>query len=283
MKLSVLMATYDRWLPYFKSILSVKPAILKGSEIKLGIKADSKLNWFLYLIKSLVTKILLLDCQYSISRGGDHIGLTRDMLISNCGTEYFMFLDDDDYLVPSNLELILTELSNRENVDIVSFDYYLKSRSFRQFIEYTKWNWIPKYWFGKSDGLSMGIHSIVATRLYESLPKEYKYFRLCVDDMLPNHVMYLEADYILKFDGQVVVRDRGEESLMNSTHLLKYCEIVQSLEEFRDYLNKRLVADKDDIWKISLTNQIKYHEQKSGTAFAKLIHGYFQYEKLWTE
>jgi len=282
MKLSILMATYDRWIPYFKSILSVKPLLAKGSEVQLDIRVDSKLNIFLYWIKYLVTDILLYGTQFTIGRGGAYIGATRDMLVKNANGVFFMNLDDDDWIKPEGVRAMLP-ICNTDSVDIINFDFY--PQRYGGFTEFTKWNWLPTYWFGKDkSGLNIGQSSLFRKSLYLSLPEKYQYRRRLLEDMLPNHIMYLEANHIVKYGGSVVVRNRGDKSLTLTVSLLKYCEIVQSLEEFKEYLYSHLNQDTEKIWKIVLTNNIEYQAKYAGVdLYFKLLHGYFQYETLWKE
>lgn len=284
------MATYDRIGPYINSILSVKPFIKKGSDISLHIGVDTKLSKSTYLLKKCITKLILGDSQYTFSRGKDCVGKTRDLLIRKYESDYFMNLDDDDLISSIGFEKI-TELvrsldSHTSKFTIFNFDFYPVAK-FSKVSNFTKFNWIPQDWFSVDKGMpAIGQNSIFSRELYLSISKKYNYFRECVDDMLPNHVMYLTADEIIKLSNtKVIERKRGDKSLMLRSDMTKYSDIVFSLKDFHEFLDK-LDADKefkDMVWKVTLSNQLEYHGSKSGIDFSYLINmcftGYSKYKE----
>ena len=285
MKLAILMATYDRFIPYIKSIRSIKPAIKRGSNIFLVIRVDSKLSNFKFVLKMIITRIILGLTQYSYDWGSDCIGKSRDSMIMNTDCDYFLNFDDDDELNASNLKSLASIL--RSSIEIYNFDYYPRNKKVDTII-YEKGSWKPRLWFRKGDtGICIGQSSIFKKSLYLYLTKNVRYNRKYIDDMLPNHIMYLEAKRILYVTFEVVKRCRGENSLMNSYSFEKFSDLIESLDEFKSYLDqlvkkKSLTEHRAQLmWKVTLSNQLTYHHKKSGDEFFKIAHRIFNYEDLW--
>lgn len=275
------MATYDRMTPYLRCLRSIKPAIYRGSDIDLAIRVDTKLSKPKYYLKKFLTKLVLGSSQYTFDWGRECIGKSRNLMISQCDSEFFMNFDDDDLLNANNLLKVCSE--SISEFDIINFDYYAsESVTELSMSECTKGNWIPKYWFNNSDlGVAVGQSSIFKRSIYPS-NKKYQYHRSYVDDMLPNHVMYLEADKIGIINLQIVKRCRGENSLMNTSNFEKFTEIVESLDEFYEYLTNKCAWDiAYSIWKKALSNQLEYHRRKSGETYFKLLHRCFRNQELW--
>ena len=295
MKLDIIMGTYDRFIPYIKSLNSIKPA-LKSDNIHLSIGVDTKLSNFKYLAKLIVTKFVLFGCNYSIERARDCIGKTRSYLITDSrinGYDYFMNFDDDDLINSDNLiKLVNDPEIYAFNPDIINFSYASNESYFipSELISYRKRTWLPKEWFNELDTrtVMVGQSSIFKHRLYNSIPCSKRYFRTQVDDMLPNHVMYLVADKIMYTPSQIVIRNRGESSLMNTTNLTELTEMYESLVELSEFIAYSPECDGHDIyyqefWNIVYKNHIEYHRRKSGDSFAKLLKDLVDLNKIYNE
>lgn len=284
-KLAILMATYDRFLPYFRCLRSIKPAIKKGSNVSLVIRVDNKLSNFKFVLKMIITRIILGSTQYTYDWGCECLGKSREFMIMNTDCDYFLHIDDDDELNANNL-LSIVEIMN-PSVDIYNFDYYPTNKK-ANIIRYKKGTWKPRLWFKKGDtGICVGLSSLFKKSLYLNLPKGCRYKRGYIDDMVPNHIMYLEARRITHVTFEVVKRCRGEASLMNSSSFEKFSDLINSLDDFKSYLDQAVKKNSltgyraQLMWKVALSNQLTYHHKKSGHEFFKLAHRIFNYEDLW--
>lgn len=263
--------TYDRFLPYFKTIKSIKPSL--SDLVKLEILVDSKLPTWKFLTKKLITKLILGTSNYSYVRGLNCIGATRNYMVKNTKSDYVLIVDDDDLLDSSNLEDLLQsfELSK---YNLVNFSY--SKPTTLAFIEYDGFNkptW--NLWFsGKPRGINVGTSTIFRSSFYNKLHSLYEFKLTKVDDMIPFHVMYHLTCSILSIPINLVIRGRGKSSLMNTTDEIKLEELVYSIKTFKTYLEYDALRSKLEnnvIFKIVLSNQIHYHTIKSGTDFTDEI------------
>lgn len=268
--ISIMTVTYDRFIPYINTLLSIKPAL--NSKIKLEVIVDSKLSTFKFLVKSLLTKLILWNSNYTYKRGKDCIGKSRHHMLSETKSSHVLIVDDDDVLNWESL-LWLTNSIDLSNHQLINFNY-IPYDSYRPTVPRNTdlkrgYNWI--LWFGDSvDGIKVGTSTIFSVNLYKSIWPKYIFNLSKVDDFIPFHVMYHQVDDVLFTNANLVLRNRGNDSLMNSSDEVKMSDLFESIRAFWNYLLEvqyRCIEENEEIFKVTLSNQIHYHTLKSGSDF----------------
>ena len=182
-RLTILIPTYNRGSLIEKTIQSCLSQTYQ--DFKIFIYDDASTDDTPNIIKRLIKKYPK-RIKYHRSNSNRGIGYARNVLISNLNTEFGMWLDSDDLMVPNRIEKCISYMDNNHNVDVVysNIQWFTADKDDINLKDHIKIN-VTKY--DKNNWNSLKFNTACATGFFRKTVSKFRFetdLRLGGEDVL---------------------------------------------------------------------------------------------------